>query len=757
MRIVDCHIENFGKLSDVSYNFDAGLNVICEPNGTGKSTLAAFIKVMLFGFSGEKKRSDLENERKRFKPWQGGIYGGYLTFEYQGKAYKLVRTFGTKEIDDTFALYDNKTNMETNEFSNCIGEELLMIDESSFCRTVYIAAGDCETEGTDKISAKLGNLADNTDDINNYETVSKRLGDIINAMSPKRRTGSIYKKKDRLGELKENVRRGEAVDRTISELTIKRDEAGLRRDTLKKKQEKLQEQLDKELADTGLINSKRSYEDIIKRVNAAKEKYAESCDYFKNGIPNDEELGEYISKSVKLEGYKNNLTSISRKNENKETADFVFDSFQNGYPSEQEIDEHISLYNMARERKNLLGTKKASLLTFEIVSNKKESNAGNILMAVSIVFIIAGMFWTVSSMLGIVALALGVVILAVGIITSKKCKNKNADNEGLLGLLHEIEADEEYIQNADKRLGDFAAKYKLTMREDDASYLYRLKSDVNDFKRYESDRLEHDRLFEEISTYIKGLGFDVSKDVHGQLLNFKDMMKEISEAGKWCERAEKEKNLFEANHDVKMFKDISEEKGSLDKYNSELKSTAGELEAAIESISQYNRQIDKNLEERELISEDEAELAALSEEIAADEKRLEVITRTKEYLDRAKESFTARYMQPVMKGFEKYYNMLTGGDAKDYSINANLEVSKEELGNYRDIKLLSSGYRSLIGVCMRMALVEAMYKEEKPFVVFDDPFVYLDDDKAACAKKFLEDISMEYQVIYFTCSRRYLF
>lgn len=754
MRIIDCHIENFGKLSNVSYSFDAGLNVICEPNGTGKSTLAAFIKVMLFGFSGEKKRSDLENERKRFKPWQGGVYGGHLTFEHQGKTYKLIRTFGTKEMDDTFTLYNNKTNMETDEFSDCIGEELLMIDEGSFCRTVYIAAGDCETEGTDKISAKLGNLADNTDDINNYETVSKRLGDIINAMSPKRRTGSIYKKKDRLGELKENVRRGEAVERAISELTIKRDEAGLRRDTLRKKQEKLQEQLDKELSDTGLINSKRSYDDITKRLNVAKEKYAESCGYFKNGIPNDAELGEYISKSVRLEGYKNNLISFKRKNENKETADFAFDGFQNGCPGEQEIDEHISLYNMARERKNLLGTKKASLSAFEIVSNNKESNVGNILIAVSIVFIIAGVFWTVSSMLGIVNLALGVVILAVGIITSKKYKNKNADNDGLLSLIHEIEADEEYIQNADKRLADFASRYGLTVGEDDASYLYRLKSDVNDFKRYENDRLEYGRLFEEISTYIKGLGFDVSKDVHGQLLNFKDMMKEISEAGKWCERAEKEKNLFEANHDVKMFKDISEEKGSLDKYNSELKSTASELEAVIESISHYNRQIDKNLEERELISEDEAELAALSEEIAADEKRLEVITRTKEYLDRAKESFTARYMQPVMKGFEKYYNMLTGGDAKGYSINANLEVSKEELGNYRDIKLLSSGYRSLIGVCMRMALVEAMYKEEKPFVVFDDPFVYLDDDKASCARKLLEDISVEYQVIYFTCSRR---
>ena len=52
---------------------------------------------------------------------------------------------------------------------------------------------------------------------------------------------------------------------------------------------------------------------------------------------------------------------------------------------------------------------------------------------------------------------------------------------------------------------------------------------------------------------------------------------------------------------------------------------------------------------------------------------------------------------------------------------------------------------------MRMALVDAMYREEKPMVVFDDPFVNLDREKTEAALKFLEEIGKEYQVIYFTC------
>lgn len=106
MRLLTCHIENFGKLSDFSYDFADGYNAFVLPNGAGKSTFAAFIRVMFYGFAGETKRTELEKERKRYQPWQGGTYGGQLTFTADGKYYLLSRVFGktAKEIPSGYRM-----------------------------------------------------------------------------------------------------------------------------------------------------------------------------------------------------------------------------------------------------------------------------------------------------------------------------------------------------------------------------------------------------------------------------------------------------------------------------------------------------------------------------------------------------------------------------------------------------------------------------------------------------------------------------
>ena len=66
MILKSCHIENFGKLTDMTVNFSEDIHIILEENGFGKSTLAAFIRVMFYGFAGEGKKSITENERKKY-------------------------------------------------------------------------------------------------------------------------------------------------------------------------------------------------------------------------------------------------------------------------------------------------------------------------------------------------------------------------------------------------------------------------------------------------------------------------------------------------------------------------------------------------------------------------------------------------------------------------------------------------------------------------------------------------------------------
>ena len=47
--------------------------------------------------------------------------------------------------------------------------------------------------------------------------------------------------------------------------------------------------------------------------------------------------------------------------------------------------------------------------------------------------------------------------------------------------------------------------------------------------------------------------------------------------------------------------------------------------------------------------------------------------------------------------------------------------------------------------------IDAMYDMEKPFLIFDDPFVNLDEKRLEGAMGFLEKISHDYQIIYFSC------
>lgn len=206
MKLIACHINNFGKLSDLNINFNDGVNVINQPNGWGKSTLAAFMKAMLYGFDTKKEPGAFERERKLYKPWQGGTYGGELDFEADGVEYRLVRTFGLTEKQDDFHLYRLATMVECDDFSPLLGEELFDLDRSSFKRTIYIAQADCMFSSSDSISAKLGNMAENTNDINNFESATADIKDMMNKMSPNRITGSIKKRVNTLTALEQELR-----------------------------------------------------------------------------------------------------------------------------------------------------------------------------------------------------------------------------------------------------------------------------------------------------------------------------------------------------------------------------------------------------------------------------------------------------------------------------------------------------------------------------------------------------------------------
>lgn len=178
MKLIRCHIENFGVLSDFDFSFAEGLTTICQSNGFGKSTFAAFIKAMFYGFPRTGARNIVENERKRYDPWQGGKYGGYLEFEVQDVSYRVTRYFGKTAAKDTFSLLDLTNRRPSTRFSEKLGEELFQLDADSFARSTYVpqlSANDMQA--TTSIRTKLSNLVDDTNDLRNYDTAEKKLRD----------------------------------------------------------------------------------------------------------------------------------------------------------------------------------------------------------------------------------------------------------------------------------------------------------------------------------------------------------------------------------------------------------------------------------------------------------------------------------------------------------------------------------------------------------------------------------------------------
>ena len=84
---------SFGKLNGESLELTDGLNVICAPNESGKSTWCAFIRAMLYGIdSAERQKAGHLPDKLRYAPWSGAAMQGEMELSAGGKDITITRT-----------------------------------------------------------------------------------------------------------------------------------------------------------------------------------------------------------------------------------------------------------------------------------------------------------------------------------------------------------------------------------------------------------------------------------------------------------------------------------------------------------------------------------------------------------------------------------------------------------------------------------------------------------------------------------------
>ncbi len=197
MKLLSCHVENFGKIKNKDYDFSSQITSIYEENGAGKSTLASFIKAMFYGLESYKINSTDFCDRQHYYPFDGGNFGGNLTFIFNQNTYKIERFFGEKsQTQDTLLVYKNGDL--TDELTEDIGKAVFGVDKQSFERTAFIGGEEIEIKSTSSINSKLHNFLQGGDDM-----------DVDDAVSTLEKLAKEYKKsnkaKDKISETTEEI------------------------------------------------------------------------------------------------------------------------------------------------------------------------------------------------------------------------------------------------------------------------------------------------------------------------------------------------------------------------------------------------------------------------------------------------------------------------------------------------------------------------------------------------------------------------
>ena len=660
MRIISCHIENFGRLSDITFDFDENLNIRLEENGWGKTTLCAFIRAMFYGLGGSRKKDYLENERSRYQPWNGGMFGGELTYEVAGRRYIIIRDFAKKDKDATFRLLDERTRLESSDYSESVGEELFGVDRDAFLRTAFISHTDVKYNGvTSGVGAKVGSLSQKGD-LENYDKVEKRLHDYLNEKSSRRKTGELYK-------LNQSIAEAEASISSAGDLDARRAETSRNRDKEEERVITLESRLE----------SIRRYKELTAGVRS-------------------------IEDSLRL------TPQIDRSR-----YDILSDLFQGGIPEDEEIDSKINIYNDIQNLIQKNDTLEAMIDTMKDEQSETHSRRnGKVLIAATAIIILAGIIigtiihnLIISGIIGVVALGALLFLLP-----------------GKSGKAHDTSAVERYRQN--------------------------IRANEDDIRRLEADLKE----------YLGRLGQTYSRvDAEGLLYDIKAKSKEYRELTKDIKIYEKQTEelrdrLDSSRRELQAY--LSQHPELESDQNADASAISNEISEARNLVMRYNGELEGIAERQDELAEMRAALEDMKARRAELQHRVEVMKRTGEYMKQAKESFVSRFMSPVKNAFDKYMEILSRtGDyaAGEYVIDANMDISRKEEGAYHGIAAQSDGYGDMIGLAIRLALLDVMYKEEKPVIIMDDPFSNMDTDRVRYGKRFLEEISGEYQIIYFTC------
>ena len=254
LRITRMEIISFGKLKNLVLEPEKGINVLTAPNESGKSTLAAFLKFVLYGFTDGRKKELAENDKKLYTPWDTPLAEGSVTLWAGEKLYRVARSSaGTKETCTLTEVATGKT-LPAGEVP---GEYLFGVSEEVFSRTVFFKQLTAPQIKDGVLAEQLQNVAVSSEEQLSSKKALDRLTKAKNELKGRAGNGKIPALERELAGLETALSDAWEERR---ELTALREE--------EEKQQKLLDANKKRTAETGEeLENLRRYDAALKLKN----------------------------------------------------------------------------------------------------------------------------------------------------------------------------------------------------------------------------------------------------------------------------------------------------------------------------------------------------------------------------------------------------------------------------------------------------------------------------------------------------------
>jgi len=724
----------FGKLDNARLEPGPGLTVIHAPNEGGKSTWAAFWKVMLYGIDtrGRDKKGYLA-DKNRYQPWSGAPMAGEMTVEWRGRDITIRRgPRGSVPFGSFAAVYTGTEEPVPGLTASNCGELLTGAGLDVFSRSAFLG-GDLSVTTTPELERRIAALVSSGEEGASFTQVQARLKEWQNKRKVNKSVGELPRLEAQLAQVRASLADLEAVNAQIAALEEERARLAAQRAELQ-----AAEEVHRRIAKGELD---RRYGLAHRELEAAQEQLAaleqEGARY--GALPDRELLkraqGELQYLKVLDEEIRAGDDALSEAEETYVQAQIAAqdDRFTGltGTEAVRRAEEDLRAYEQARLEE---GAAKKRARLFQL--------AGSLIIAATMLIQLAAGFPRSFRIPGLALIAAAAVLMA---ISWRAGRQKKRAAQTATQLLARYET--KYPDNILKSARDYAERYA---QADQAAQ--RSKSVRGALSDREARR---ENGWADVLDFVHTFAPEV-QNAFGCSAALSRALSLESDLASARDRVEERRRRLD---------DLAAQGGQLAGPLDLLPTpprTPEETAAALASVQSRLEQVCAQLNQsqgRQRAIGDPAALAARQEELEQAHAR-----RTLEYdalalaLDTMREAnarLQERFSPELNELAGSYMARLTGDKYPSVSLTRELEGAVRCEGDVlpRSALYLSRGTTDQLYLAVRLAVCRLCLPDRPP-ILLDDALAAFDDRRLDLALDLLRELAREQQILLFSCHSR---